>query len=84
MSEAISRAGGRCPRCRVAHPGCRFPGHHFSPSLRAQRSNHRPAGYVARSDTQQRRHVFRWVSLRSTHPTKLRSPIAVRRATTRH
>jgi len=59
--------------------GLQIPG-----ALRAQRSNHRPAGYVARSDTQQRRHVFRWVSLRSTHPTKLRSPIAVRRATTRH
>src|SRR6266545_2413608 len=31
-----------------------------------------PVGWVERSDTHQRRCVWRWVSLRSTHPTKTR------------
>ena len=31
-----------------------------------------PVGWVERSDTHQRRCVWRWVSLRSTHPTRIR------------
>ena len=32
----------------------------------------RPVGWVERSDTHQCRNTWRWVSLRSTHPTKTR------------
>jgi len=70
MSEAISGAGvGGVPDAASLIRATDSSGTASHRDCERSEAIHGPVGWVERSDTHQCRHVWRWVSLRSTHPT---------------